>query len=113
MPRGIEIRSDEVRSLAFGSIAGSYTLLDSALGKPTRFMIVQNNTNAELMFSFDGVVDHFPLPSNGQIVIDGAANKVTDNGFFFSVGTEFSVRHTGSAPTSGNVYMTAFYGKGD
>lgn len=112
----LDLRFDQIRTLAFGAIGLTYTQIGSALSNPTRLVILQNNTNQELMFTFDmnGAIDHIALPATGQIIMDCTTNRVADSsGFFFSTGTRIGVRHLGVAPTSGNVYVSAAHGRGD
>lgn len=112
MPQGIELRAEELRTLAFGSISGTYTLIQSALDKPARLLLVQNLTDALLIFSFDGIIDHFVLPASGFLLLDVMTNKLNDNGFFISRGSAISVKDNGSAATTGSVYLTSLYAKG-
>ena len=113
MAFGRDIRVDELRSLGFASIGPTFTQISTRLDQPTRIVIIQNDTDASLIFSFTGDTDHIFLPPSTQVVLDGTANKVTESGYFFSVGTRFSIRHDGVAPTSGSVYVTAMHGRGD
>jgi len=112
MSLAIRFRFDEQRSLAFGSIAAGYMGVGSSLNKPARQIFVQNLTDVLLQFSFDGVTDHFPLPSNGFLVLDIAANKTQSNGFFLAEGERLYVKQVG-APSSGSVYFSIMYGSLD
>ncbi len=112
MAAGIEIRAEEVDTLAFGSISASYTAIGDPFEHPIRILTIQNLTDATLMFSFDGVVDHIALPASGQVIFDATTNRVDNaQGFFFSVGSLMSVKRIGT-PTSGSVYVSAFYARG-
>ncbi len=109
MSLAIRMRPEVLRSLAFGSIGAGYAGVGTALTKPARIIIIQNYTDAQLMFSLDGVDDHFPLASNGQLVLDLSSNKTVDVGFFMAEGDRLYVKNIGS-PTMGSVYFTALYG---
>lgn len=113
MAFGRDIRVDEIRTLGFAAIGPTFTQIGSRLEQPSRIVIIQNDTNQSLIFSFTGDTDHIFLPATAQVVLDGTANKVTESGYFFSVGTRFNIRHIGVAPTSGSVYVTAMHGRGD
>ena len=112
MPYNIILRADTLRSLAFGSIISSYTAIGTALTHPSRLIMVQNMTDGLLVFSFDGVVDHFVLPSNGQVIFDFTTNQVDTAGAFIATGTVMYVKRS-ATPTLGSVYVSMFYGKGD
>jgi hypothetical protein len=105
----IRLKCEPVRSLAFGLIVAGYTGVSTALLKPARIILVQNLTDAALMFSFDAVDDHFPLPAQGQFVLDITANKSLTQGFYLAEGQRLYVKRIGT-PASGSVYLTVFYG---
>lgn len=105
----IRLEPEEVRELAFGSIGASYMGVGSAMDKPIRIFLLQNLTDALLMFSFDGVTDHLPLPANGYLLIDIAANKTREQGYYLAEGSRIYAKESGT-PTTGSVYLTTFYG---
>lgn len=111
---GLSIRmlADPVRSLAFGSMSGAYMGVGTALGHPARILFVQNLTDAQLMFSLDGINDHFPLPANGYVVLDITTNQTISQAFYLSVGQRLYVKEIG-VPSTGSVYFTVFYGSAD
>jgi hypothetical protein len=106
-----EMRADPIRSLAFGSIVAGYTAVGVALAKPVRLLMVQNTTDAALMFSFDAANDHFMVPSGGFFLLDVCTNQFKTEGFYVSVGTTMYVKQIG-IPTTGTVYATALYARG-
>lgn len=105
----VRMLAEPVRTLAFGSVSGTYTGVGTVLANPCRIMFVQNLTDATLMFSLDGVNDHFPLPANGFLVLDIASNQSLGQGFFMSTGQRLYVKTVGT-PSTGSVYFTSFYG---
>lgn len=100
---------EPVRSLAAASITGSYVAVGTATTNPARQFIIQNLTDATLMFSFDGVNDFMPLLANGLFVDDITTNKTQERGFFLSAGTTLYVKRIGT-PTTGSVYLSISYG---
>ena len=110
MVSSIIMRAEEVRTIAFGSVVAGYSAIGDKLENPARMLMLQNFTDADLMFSFDGSVDHIPIKSESSLILDLSTNKTTDGGFFVEVGTQISVKRIGT-PTSGNVYVSVFYGK--
>lgn len=109
MSLAIRMRPEPQRTLAFGSIVAGYAGVGTAISNPARIIIVQNLTDATLQFSFDGIDDHFPLVSNGHLVLDISSNKTIDTGFFLAEGDRLYVKRLGT-PTSGSVYFTVLYG---
>jgi hypothetical protein len=109
MSRNIRYIPETQSSLAFGSIVAGYTAINTGFTRPIRQLFVQNLTDGLLQFSFDGTNDHFPLPANGFMLVDVTANEVNNEGFFIGQGTIISVKRI-DTPTSGSVYVSAFYG---
>lgn len=105
----IKLRMEALRSLAFGSMGAAYVAVGTAIDNPARMIIIDNFTDADLMISFTGNTDHMVIKANSGKVIDGASNKTTDDGFFFTVGTRLHVKNIGT-PTTGSVYFTSIYG---
>jgi hypothetical protein len=106
----IRFRAEPVRSLAFGSIAAGYTGVGTAVDHPIRQFIVQNLTDETVMFSFDGVDDHFPLPAGGLFIDDISSNQShSAQGWFLAQDTRLYVKQLG-VPTTGAVYFSVFYG---
>ena len=60
-------------------------------------------------FSFDGINDHFVLPTLGQLIIDVSSDEFQENGFIISNQTQMYVKGT---VASGSVYISAFYARG-
>lgn len=96
---------DTIRTLAFGGIGPAYAVIGTALLSPTRVFCLNNLTNQTLLFSIDGVNDHFILPSSSFKLIDVSTNRTTVENFFMPEGTLFYVKDDGVAPASGAVYV--------
>ena len=107
--KAIRLLPESVRSLAFGSIGAAYTGVGTEITSPARILHIQNLTDSLLMFSYDGVNDHFPLPASGFLLLDITANKATEDGYYLSEGTRIYVKQI-VAPSSGSVYVTVYYG---
>jgi hypothetical protein len=101
---------EALESVAFGSITTSYTTL-ATLAHPTRIVRIVNNTNGLLLISWNGdaSTDNDVLPANSFVLYDVTANKVEDDGCFLAKGVIFSVKYSGSAPTSGSIYLVSLY----
>jgi hypothetical protein len=105
----IKLLPEVLRSLAFGSIGAAYMGIGTAFTRPIRILKITNLTNNTLLFSFNGIDDHEVLPSNGFLLIDVTANKSVSQGFFIGEGTRVYVKQLG-VPTTGSVYVSAYYG---
>lgn len=112
MSRSIRLVPETARSLAAGSIGAAYMGVGTSFTKPIRMLLIQNLTDESLMFSFDGVNDHLPLPTDGYILLDVTSNKAREDGLYFAEGTRIYVKEI-STPTTGSVYVTTFYGAND
>jgi hypothetical protein len=107
--QAIRLMFEPVRSLDFSSISGTYMSIGSALANPIRVLLVQNGTDASLMYSADGINDHFQLPAGGFLLLDVTANKTVVPGFYIAEGTTFYVKEIGT-PSTGTTYVTVIYG---
>lgn len=103
-------RFEEIRSLGFGSISGSYAAVGSALTKQGRVVCISNNTEGDLMFSVDGSTDHIFLAAGSFKLYDVQANmnNASDDRYVLPVGLRFYVKQI-TAPVSGNVYIEVLY----
>jgi hypothetical protein len=104
----IRFRAEPVRSIAAGSISGTYMGVGTPIDHPSFQFFIQNLTDATLMFSLDGINDHFPLPASGFLLDDINSNKSIGNGLFLAEGDRLYVKEVGT-PTTGSVYFSVFY----
>ena len=111
MSFSLRLIPEPVRSLAFGSIGAAYMGVGTSIDKKARMIHIANLTDDNLMFSFDGVNDHFPLQMYSFLYIDVCLNKTGSNFFSFSVGDRLYVKDNGGATSTGSVYVSVFYGK--
>jgi hypothetical protein len=111
MPIGpLNAKPETLRSLAFGSISGSYAAVGTPLAYPCRILIITNKTNTDMLFSVDGTNNHYIIPTGTAQLIDVNSNRDGNkNGFVFAKGTQFYVKQV-SAPASGAVYISSTYG---
>jgi hypothetical protein len=105
----VRMLAEPLRSLGFASISGTYMGIGTPLVYPSRLLFIQNLTDAQMLFSFDGVNDHFTLPASSNFVFDITTNQQHESGIYFSVGTRLYVKEVGS-PSMGSVYVSTFYG---
>jgi len=96
---------EELRTLAFGSIAAGYTGIGTSLEYPARITKIQNLTNVTLLFSVGGVLDNDIIPPNGFALLDAKSND-----FYLAEGDRIYVKIYDDAPTEGIVAVTSIYG---
>lgn len=111
MPSQI-VRADNLRSVAHGSISGSYVALGSKFAHPMRILHFVNQTDGDLIISFDGIADNLFIPAGSFVLYDFCANEDPSLPFYVSNNTQIYVKQS-SAPSSGSVYLMAFYGLGE
>lgn len=99
---------ETIKTLASGGIGAAYALIGT-LQHSTRWVLIQNLTDAAMYFSQDGVNNHFALPSNAFLVIDLNANKRKDDGFELRQNDNFYVKQYSGAATTGNVHISSLY----
>lgn len=110
--QAIRLLAEPIRELGFASILGGgvYTGIGTSLVNPARMILIQNFTDVSLMFSLDGINDHFAMIHYSHMILDITSNKTRESGFYIAEGQRLYVTQIG-APTTGSVYLSAFYGK--
>jgi hypothetical protein len=104
----VRLLAETLRSLAFGSISGTYAGIGTALAHPARLIKFTNTTDVLLTISLDGVNDHDVIPTNSSYILDIASNQVLPAGSLtISQGQRFYVKGT---PSSGSIYLSVYYG---
>lgn len=106
----IRLACEPVRQLAGASVlAGFYTAVGTALEHPCRQFLIWNLTDQTLMFSIDGVTDHFPIPASGFFLSDVTSNAALTKGFFLAQNQTLYVKRLSPLVPTGNVYFSVFY----
>ena len=113
MSFSIRLSPEPVRSLAHTSIGAAYMGIGTALDHKARIINISNLTNGQLMISFDGVHDHFPLVPASFLHLDVCKNDLGLGLMSLEIGERLYVKELNAvwAPTKGSVYLTVFYGK--
>ncbi len=111
MSLAVKCLAEPVRTVAFGGISGTYAAIGTPFAHPARAILFQNLTNAVLMFSLNGVDDHFPIQAMGYFVLDVSSNRdASSDQLYVATGTVVWVKQVGVAG-SGSVYVSVFYGE--
>lgn len=104
---------DALRSLAFGSISGSYAALGSALTVRPRIASFSNSTNANLIVSTDNTISAgtIYIPAGSSKMFNFTSNMIPgqDDAFEMAVGSQFYAKDTGTAATSGALTLEIVY----
>ena len=113
MPYNDSIRAAwaPLRSLGVAATGAAYVGVGTTLSTPVRIIHVLNTTDAVMMFSWDGVTDHFVLPANGYMVIDLTTNQGNNGGGFFLPGSKRLYVKQVTAPVlpTGSIYFSLVY----
>jgi hypothetical protein len=108
------VQFDALRSLAFGSISGSYAALGSPLGFNWKMFKITNNTDGDMFISTDGTTDNLFVPATSFVLYDLSTNappvSVNDT-FCMAIGTQFYVKQS-TSPSTGAVYIEGIYSMG-
>jgi hypothetical protein len=105
----IRLYPEVLRSLAFGSISGTYAAIGTAFLNPCRILEIINTTDADMLISYDGTHNHDVVPAHSGKILDFCANQALTQGAFLAEGTIVYVAEV-SAPTLGSVYVATYYG---
>lgn len=101
---------ETLRTLAEASISGSFAKVGTPLLNPARIIHVYNGTDADMIFSIDGVNNDFYVPSGGFILFDFTTNHPNNvQGFYLAEGTQFWVKEA-AAVSTGAVWIAVVYG---
>jgi hypothetical protein len=104
----IRIVPDTLRTLAFGSISGTYAGIGTPFTYPVRIMHIYNGTDVLLTFSIDGINDYFVVPASSFILLDLTANMTAYGGAaYIGAGTRIYVK---GSPSLSAVYLSVWYG---
>lgn len=105
----IRMTSIPVQVVDFGDISSSFTAFGDAMPAPIRILKIQNTTDADIYISFDGFISNDVVVAGSGMVLDITTNKSIDQGMYLPQETVFYLAYTGGAPTSGAVYLSAYY----
>lgn len=103
---------DTLRSLAFGSISGTYAAVGTAFAYEARIICFTNKTQGDMIFSTDSsnTDGQILVPAGSFKLYDLTANLIPgkDDTFVVAKGTQFYVKQV-TAPVSGAVYIENVY----
>ena len=106
MSKSRRLKSEVIRILAFGAIGAGYNSIGVPFANPVSKMYLTNLTDANLLFSHDGVNNNFVLPTEGMLVYDISYDSLETT--FFAQGESLYVKQL-AVPSTGSVYLTVYY----
>ena len=102
---------DKLRTLAFGSISGTYAAVGTPFAQPVRLICFTNSSDGDMLFSVDGVNDYLFVASGSFKLFDLTTNKFTNQReWCLRAGTQFYVKQS-SMPSKGAVYIECLWGE--
>jgi hypothetical protein len=101
--------SETERTTAFGSITSGYVAIGTPFAYPSIKYVLQNETDAPISFSIDGANSEITLYPGKSFTSDVGTNKMMGGGMIKAKGTQYYIKYV-SAPTSGAVYISTYYG---
>jgi hypothetical protein len=103
-------RFEPLRSLAFGSISGTYAKVGTPFLNAEHIISIDNTTDAQVTISFDGINDHLVVPPSAGKVFDLSSNKIsTVQKLMMPQNTQVYTKQTSAGPTLGSVYVSVIY----
>lgn len=108
------VRADSLRTLGFASISASYAAVGTATTHPWHVFKITNNTDGDMIISFDTVTDNLFVPAGSFVLYDLAANgpPISDKDIFLlQIGTQFYVKQS-TAPSKGAIWVEGLYARG-
>ena len=112
MAYGTNAQFDSIREIAFGGIGGMYAPLGSPLSENSRIISFFNSTDQDVYISDNIKKEQIRIASGTGSVLDLTANKSDRDGMKINIGRQFYIKHTGAAPTLGNVWIQSVYASG-
>ena len=107
-------RYDIMKTKSGASITNSYTTIGTPLDFNWRMFRIVNNTDGDMLFSFNGTADNLFVKSGGFVLYDLSTNappvNVSDN-YVFAINTQFYVKYV-TVATTGTVYIEGCYSRG-
>jgi len=89
---GIQATPDPLRSIDSSTFTGAYQAVGTPLGRNVRLVKFVNNSTVAVTISWDGVNDNDFVPAKSFSLYDITSDKVKDDGWFISTGTQFYVK---------------------
>jgi len=105
-----QARLDPLRTVAFGTLTGSFQPIGPPQEFQARIICFTNTSDGDVIFSRDGTTDELIVPAGGFKLFDITTNHrpVNQDDFCFPIGTQWYVRYV-TVPTKNAVYIEIIY----
>ena len=102
---------DDLRSLAYTGISGSYAAIGGVFTILPRIICITNNTDGDMIVTDNLIKDKLFLAAGSFKLFDVTANILPQQGdtYVLPIGTQIWVKQS-TAPSKGAVYVEAVYG---
>ncbi len=107
--QSVTIFPETLRSIAASGFTGSYQTVGSVLAHPARILKFTNDTNVEVLISWDGTNNHEVLPADSFLLIDISANRQISNIFSAAAGIQFYAKGASGMGNTGSFYISSYY----
>lgn len=106
---------DTIRTTAMASITNAYLPLGTPFGSPMRLLHFVNNTNGDMMVSFDGTNDNVIVTANTGVIYDITSDEDVAETFRMSAHTQVYLKYISAptTPTDGAFYLACLFGLGE
>ena len=105
------LRYDQMRTVAFGAITASYAALGTPIDFSYRMFKITNNTDGDMLFSFNGTNDNMFVPAFSFTLYDIATNAPNvgqNDELVLDPTTQFYIKYS-TAPSMGAVWVEGAY----
>lgn len=110
MNLGQRAKFEPLRSVAFGSISGTYTAIGTPIGDAAHAIFIDNLTDANMFISLDGINNHIVVAANSGRVIDISTNRIGPvENLQLPQNITFYVKQVTGAPSLGSIYVGVMY----
>jgi hypothetical protein len=104
------IRYEILRELDYTAFTGGFVPVGDAFLHPARMIVFNNDTDASMYISFNGVDRHLSIQSFTQFVFDYGSNMATQAGVAeLPAYDRVWVQEKGAVPTSGSLDVAVTY----
>ena len=102
---------DQIRSLAYTSISGTYAAVGGPLTEAVRLICFTNSSDGDMFFSVDGTNNYLFVAAGSFKLFDLCTNRFTNQQqWCLAAGTQFYVKQS-TMPSKGGVYIECLWGQ--
>lgn len=110
---GMRVLAESLRILPFGTVDFVYNPIGTVFTHPIRLLNINNDTDAAIIISYDGVSNNQYIPAQTGLVLDFTSNSGAHVFPLMSAGTTIYAAALTALPTTGIIAVSAYYCMGD